>query len=212
MALSAATPSPTYGLGGATTGDFMGTGEWAELKLSNIPGSYTAYTFANQADVLTHARLAGDAVGATKMDRPEWVTLTNNKDRTVADEANAGSSNVTAENTFNSPDGLGFDKFGRLWIQTDGNHTNTGNFAGQGNNSMLAADPVSKEIRRFLVGPKQCEVTGLTFTPDSKTLFINIQHPGENGAGGSTWPDGGTNMPRSATVIITKNDGGVIGT
>jgi secreted PhoX family phosphatase len=52
----------------------------------------------------------------------------------------------------------------------------------------------------------------LAFTPDSKTLFINIQHPGENGSGSSTWPDGGTNMPRSATVIITKNDGGVIGT
>jgi secreted PhoX family phosphatase len=119
---------------------------------------------------------------------------------------------VTADNTFNSPDGLGFDKFGRLWIQTDGNHTGLGNYANQGNNSMLAADPVSKEIRRFLVGPKQCEVTGLAFTPDSKTLFINIQHPGENGSGGSTWPDGGTNMPRSATVIITKNDGGVIGT
>ena len=254
---------------GATTGDFMGTGEWVELKLSNIPSSYTAYTFANQADVLINARLAGDALGATKMDRPEWVTvhptsgevyvtLTNNSGRTTADEANprtsniygqivrwretggdaaamtfdwdifvlagnptvpgnpgttkAGSSNVTADNTFNSPDGLGFDKFGRLWIQTDGNHTGLGNYANQGNNSMLAADPVSKEIRRFLVGPKQCEVTGLAFTPYSKTLFINIQHPGENGSGGSTWPDGGTNMPRSATVIITKNDGGVIGT
>jgi secreted PhoX family phosphatase len=124
----------------------------------------------------------------------------------------AGSSNVTADNTFNSPDGLGFDQFGRLWIQTDGKYSNTGDYANQGNNQMLAADPVSKEIRRFLVGPKECEVTGLAFTPDSKTLFINIQHPGENGGGSSHWPDGGSAMPRSATVIITKNDGGVIGT
>lgn len=255
---------------GTTSGDFMGTGEWVELKLSNIPSAYTAYTFTNQADVLINARLAGDALGATKMDRPEWVTvhptsgevyvtLTNNSARTVADEANprtnniygqivrwretggdaaamtfdwdifvlagnptvpgnpgttkAGSSNVTADNTFNSPDGLGFDKFGRLWIQTDGSYAGTGNYANQGNNCMLAADPVSKEIRRFLVGPKECEVTGLTFTPDHKTMFINIQHPGEvGGNAGSSWPDGGTNMPRSATVIITKNDGGVIGT
>jgi secreted PhoX family phosphatase len=120
---------------------------------------------------------------------------------------------VTADNTFNSPDGLGFDKFGRLWIQTDGSYAGTGNYANQGNNCMLAADPVSKEIRRFLVGPKECEVTGLTFTPDNKTLFINIQHPGERGGNaGSSWPDGGTNMPRSATVIVTKDDGGVIGT
>ena len=72
-----------------------------------------------------------------------------------------------------------------------------------------AADPTTKEIRRFFVGPKECEVTGLTFTPDSKTMFINIQHPGEGG--NSHWPEGGSARPRSATLIITKDDGGVIG-
>lgn len=245
---------------GTATGDFMGTGEWILLdKAAN--GALAG--FANQAEVLVNTRLAADAVGATKMDRPEWVavhpktgevyvTMTNNSGRTVTDDANprasnrfgqivrwreaaddpaatsfewdlfvlagnptvhsdlrAGSSNVTAENMFNSPDGLGFDKEGRLWIQTDGNYSNSGDFAGQGNNQMLCADPASKEIRRFFVGPKECEVTGLTFTPDGKTLFINIQHPGEGG--NSNWPGGGTARPRSATVIITKNDGGVIG-
>lgn len=245
---------------GTATGDFMGTGEWILLdKAAN-----TALAgFANQAEVLVNTRLAADAAGATKMDRPEWVavhpssgevyvTMTNNSSRTLIDDANprannrygqivrwretgndpsattfewdlfvlagnptvhsdlrAGSSNVTAENMFNSPDGLGFDKDGRLWIQTDGNYSNSGDFAGQGNNQMLCADPESKEIRRFFVGPKACEVTGLTFTPDGKTLFINIQHPGEDG--NSNWPDGGSARPRSATVIITKNDGGVIG-
>lgn len=254
---------------GATTGDFMGTGQWVELNISNSSiATYGNYTFSNQADVLIHARMAGDAVGATKMDRPEWVTvhptsgevyvtLTNNSSRSSVNDANprtsniygqivrwretggdaaattfdwdifvlagnptvpanqgtprAGSSNVTADNTFNSPDGLGFDRFGRLWIQTDGKYSNTGDYANQGNNQMLVADPVSKEIRRFLVGPKECEVTGLAFTPDNKALFINIQHPGENGGGSSHWPEGGNAMPRSATVIITKNDGGVIG-
>ncbi|MBL8464718.1 MAG: PhoX family phosphatase [Thauera sp.] len=245
---------------GTATGDFMGTGEWILLdKAAN--GALAG--FANQAEVLVNTRLAADAVGATKMDRPEWVavhpktgevyvTMTNNSGRTVTDDANprasnrfgqivrwreaaddpaatsfewdlfvlagnptvhsdlrAGSSNVTAENMFNSPDGLGFDKEGRLWIQTDGNYSNSGDFAGQGNNQMLCADPASKEIRRFFVGPKECEVTGLTFTPDGKTLFINIQHPGEGG--NSNWPGGGTARPRSATVIITKDDGGVIG-
>ena len=245
---------------GAATGDFMGTGEWILLdKAANA----ALAGFANQAEVLVNTRLAADAVGATKMDRPEWVavhpktgevyvTMTNNSGRSVTDDANprannrfgqivrwretgddpsattfewdlfvlagnptvhsdlrAGSDNITAENMFNSPDGLGFDKDGRLWIQTDGNYSNSGDFAGQGNNQMLCADPESKEIRRFFVGPKECEVTGLTFTPDSKTLFINIQHPGEGG--NSNWPDGGSARPRSATVIITKNDGGVIG-
>ena len=247
---------------GAATGDFMGTGEWLPLTTRNPALS----GFASLADILIDTRLAADALGATKMDRPEWVTvhpqtnevyvtLTNNSGRTTTDDANPrtanrygqiirwreagkdaaaltfewdlfvlagnptiaqanalnnGSANVNANNTFNSPDGLGFDASGRLWIQTDGNYSNVGNFANQGNNQMLAADPITKEIRRFFVGPKECEVTGLTFTPDQKTMFVNVQHPGEGG--NSHWPDGGTALPRSATVIITKNDGGVIGT
>ncbi|MBN4688622.1 DUF839 domain-containing protein, partial [Escherichia coli] len=74
------------------------------------------------------------------------------------------------------------------------------------------------EIRRFLVGPRGCEVTGIAMTPDLRTMFINIQHPGEGPSERSDpdaptkysrWPDGG--RPRSATVVITKNDGGVIG-
>ena len=247
---------------GGTTGDMIGTGEWLPMTTTNP--ALAAY--ASQAEILVNTRLAADTLGATPMDRPEWVavhpttkevyvTLTNNSGRTTTNDANPrtgnvygqiirwreaggdptalsfewdlfvlagnptiaqanplnnGSSNVTNNNTFNSPDGLGFDSAGRLWIQTDGNYSNTGNYANQGNNQMLCANPTTKEIRRFFVGPVECEVTGLTFTPDSRTLFINIQHPGEGG--NSHWPEGGTALPRSATVVITKNDGGVIGT
>ena len=254
---------------GATSGDFMGTGEWLLLNKETNPLLAADDRFPNQAAVLVHARLAADKLGATKMDRPEWVsvhpatgevygTMTNNSSRTTTDDANpreknvygqivrwreaggdaaatrfqwdifvlagnpnvpghpgslkAGSDNISAENTFNSPDGLAFDRDGRLWIQTDGNYSNTGDFAHQGNNSMLCADPQTREIRRFLVGPRECEVTGIAFTPDQRTMFVNIQHPGESGKGTSHWPEGGNALPRSATVIITKNDGGVIGT
>ncbi|MFM7026247.1 MAG: PhoX family protein [Limnohabitans sp.] len=254
---------------GPTTDDFMGTGEWLLLDKDTHPLLKADARFPNQAAVLIHARLAADKLGATKMDRPEWVTvhpvtgevygtMTNNAARTVTDDANpreknvygqivrwreaggdaaatrfewdifvlagnptvpghkdtlkAGSANVTADNTFNSPDGLAFDRFGRLWIETDGNYSHSGDFAGQGNNSMLCADPQTREIRRFLVGPKECEVTGIAFTPDHRAMFVNIQHPGETGKGSSHWPEGGNALPRSATVIITKNDGGIIGT
>lgn len=252
---------------GQAGGDYMGGGEWLLLDKASNATLAADTQFASQAEVLIHARLAADAVGATKMDRPEWVsvhprtgevyvTLTNHDKRKTVDAANprpaniygqiirwreagrdaaatkfewdlfvlagnpikytdrkdlkSGSANITADNTFNSPDGLAFDSAGRLWIQTDGKYSNSGDYEGQGNNQMLCADPVSKEIRRFLVGPKECEVTGITFTPDHRCMFINVQHPGEGGD--SHWPDGGSSLPRSATLIITKDDGGVIGT
>lgn len=154
--------------------------------------------------------------------------------------AKTGSSNVDATNTFNSPDGIQVDPEGRLWIQTDGSNANTGDFLNQGNNQMLVADTVTKKITRFLVGPAGCEVTGVCWTPDGRIMFINIQHPGEignhpnapaaykavgsdavkqgawvaaNPTAFSKWPDGPTGgRPRSGTVVIRKNDGGVIGT
>ena len=124
--------------------------------------------------------------------------------------ANAGSANVTPDNMFNSPDGLAFDRNGMLWIQTDGNYKNAKGFAGQGNNQMLVGDPVTGEIRRFMVGPRQCEVTGLEWSADGRTMFVGVQHPGERG-GDSHFPGGGDTTPRSAVVAVTRDDGGVIG-
>ncbi len=120
---------------------------------------------------------------------------------------------LTADNHFASPDGLWIDGRGVVWIQTDmsGNQQGTGPY---GNNQMLAADPVTKQLKRFLVGPIDAEVTGVTGTPDMKTLFVNIQHPGDRSTPSSFtshWPEGGNARPRSSTVIVTKNDGGVIG-
>ena len=120
---------------------------------------------------------------------------------------------LTADNHFASPDGLWIDSRGVVWIQTDmsGSQQGTGPY---GNNQMLAADPVTKQVKRFFVGPIDAEVTGVTGTPDMKTLFVNIQHPGDRSTSTnftSHWPEGGTARPRSATVIVTKNDGGMIG-
>ena len=87
-------------------------------------------------------------------------------------------------------------------------------------------------FKRFLTAPVGAEVTGVAESPDGKALFVNIQHPGENtsatnftnGIFESNWPGttvgglaapygpgGASARPRSATVMITKNDGGVIG-
>ena len=137
----------------------------------------------------------------------DWDLFVMAGNPTVHTDDRAGSPNVNEGNMFNSPDGLAFDASGILWIQTDGKYTNEGDFAGQGNNQMLAADPATGEIRRFMVGPRECEVTGLTWTVDRKTMFVGIQHPGERGD--SQWPDGST--PRSAVVAVRREDGGLVG-
>ena len=128
---------------------------------------------------------------------------------TVHQDAYAGSDNINADNMFNSPDGLAFDSTGMMWIQTDGNYSNEGDFAGMGNNQMLAADPATGEIRRFLVGPKECEVTGIAWSADRRTMFVGIQHPGEDG--NSHFPGGGDSVPRSTVIAITREDGGLMG-
>ncbi len=255
-----------------------GDGEWVPLvhgrgRLSASGG------FDDQADVLIRTRAAADALGATRMDRPEWIavhprtkevycTLTNNANRGTIRVPGLNAANPRPENTFGhvirwreesgdpaslklkwdifalagdpqhpdpdkrgnikgdafgSPDGLWFDDGGILWIQTDVSTSTLGkgNYERLGNNMMLAADTGTGEIRRFLTGPRGCEITGVITTPDRRTLFINIQHPGESPSERSdpksptaisSWPDGAAGgRPRSATIVIRRQDNGVIG-
>lgn len=132
----------------------------------------------------------------------EWDLYVTAGNPTVHDDAYAGSDNVTDGNMFNSPDGMVFDRFGLLWIQTDGDDTNEGDFAGQGNNQMLVGDPATGEIARFLTGPNGCEVTGMTPSSDGRTIFVGIQHPG------SGWPAEG--LPRSAIIAVSRDDSELI--
>lgn len=123
----------------------------------------------------------------------------------VGEGAYKGSANINDGNMFNSPDGMVFDSAGILWIQTDGNDSNADAFEGQGNNQMLAGDPVTGEIRRFLTGPQGSEVTGLTWSADRSTMFVGIQHPD------SPFPDGEGTLPRSTVIAVWRKDGGLVG-
>ena len=118
----------------------------------------------------------------------------------------AGTANITAGNLFNSPDGMQIDTTGLIWIQTDGDDSNEGDFAGMGNNQMLAGDPVTGEIRRFLTGPNGSEVTGLTWSADRRAMFVGIQHPRR-----ALSPDGEDLLPRSSVIVVTRDDGALVG-
>lgn len=268
----------TFTEGGDNT-DLLENGSLFVAKFNdNMQGQWVELTprstgLKSQAEICIHTRIAASVVGATTMDRPEWVAahpgkaevycaLTNNKNRgikpnkggdatpvgganpreannygqivrwrpdngdhnstafewdlfvmagnpTLHKDAYGGSKNVTADNMFNSPDGLGFDSRGLLWIQTDGKYSDKDDFAGMGNNQMLVGDPETGEIKRFMVGPKECEVTGITWSADQRTVFVGIQHPGEKG--NSHFPEGGSATPRSSVIAISKDDGSVIG-
>lgn len=162
-------------------------------------------------------REAGGDPAATKF---EWDIFVLAGDPMHADSAKRGNVNGDA---FGSPDGLWFDKRGVLWIQTDVSTSALykGDYANLGNNQMLVADVATGEIRRFLTGPRGCEITGITETPDGRTMFVNIQHPGETSSerndpksphAVSSWPDGPSGgRPRSATIVIRRIDNGVIG-
>lgn len=226
------------------------TGEWVPLTMDN---DELADRFDDEADLLVHARIAGDIVGATKMDRPEWITvapdeyvygtLTSNSSKTGINAANPespnnfghilkwkdadthtgttfewevwklASSTQDTEEMFGNPDGLYADADGRLFIQTDGSQ-------GEGErsicNQLLVADASTGEIHRLFTGVEDCEITGIAFTPDHKTMFINIQHPGwdnfETTLDTQEFPGiAGPNVPRDCTVVITRRDGGVVG-
>ena len=237
------------------------TGAWLHLS--------PEATGMSLAETLLFPRMAASRLGATTMDRPEWVAanprspevycaLTNNSSRGVKanaggdfqavggpnprvrnqygqivrwrpdngdhaadgfhwdlfvtagnpqvhDDEYAGSENVNRGNLFNSPDGIKFDSAGWLWIQTDGNDDNQGDFAGMGNNQMLVGDPASGRIERFLTAPRGSEVTGVTWSSDRTTLFVGIQHPD------APFPDGAGRLPRSSLIAVWREDGASMG-
>jgi uncharacterized protein len=113
------------------------------------------------------------------------------------------------------PDNCTFDSKGRIWIATDGAPEAAGVADG-----LYAADTSGHGralTRLFYQAPVGAEVCGPKLTPDDSTLFLAIQHPGEEP--GSTfdqpttrWPDFTPGMPpRPSVIAITRKGGGVVG-
>jgi uncharacterized protein len=227
-----------------------GAGEWLELSTANP--ALAGWTIDQ---ILVNTRGAADVVGATPMDRPEWIavgkdeqvycTLTNNTQRgsvgrPAADAANPLAPNpwghiirwvdsdrhtgltfewdifAIAQDTidgagqmFGSPDGLWADGDGRVFVETDGAQPSGAN------DQVLVASEETREFRRLLTGVVGGEVTGIAVTPSRTTMFVNIQHPGDGDPNRTNFPAEHTGaagpVPRDATIVITRRNGGVIG-
>lgn len=163
--------------------------------------------------ILRWAELDADPAGRLF----EWEVFYRGGNRSHPEREHRGDAMANEpRQDFGSPDGLWIDRRGVLWVQTDVSSStiNEGAYKGMGHNQMLAVDPTTKEVRRFLTGPRGCEVTGVTQTPDGRTFFVNIQHPGERpddtpsnpDAPLSRWPKNEFGRPRSATLVIQRKD------
>ncbi|NGO48668.1 PhoX family protein [Streptomyces ureilyticus] len=249
-------------------GEFDGSGTWIPLATATAKGAVSHVEGMTAEEVFVFTRLAGDKVGATKMDRPEdiepnphtgkvYVALTNNTNRGVgtnakADEANPRNANKhghvlelterwnRADSTkfawslflvagdpkdpatyfagfpkdkvspISCPDNVAFDRYGNLWISTDGAqlgyHDGLFGVATRGDRR--------GELKQFLTMPKGAETCGPIV--QERRVLVSVQHPGEiddatveNPA--STWPDGPGTYVRPSVVAVYRKDGRDIG-
>ncbi len=123
----------------------------------------------------------------------------------------AGYTNAEELSPIGSPDNLGFDANGNLWIVTDGAQPDDSN---NGCWVCPTTGPQRGRLQRFMSGPVGAEICGCEFTPDGETLFLSIQHPGSGGSvthPTSHWPDGAGTQPRASVIAVRKEGGGRVG-
>ncbi|WP_353778373.1 alkaline phosphatase PhoX [Winogradskyella sp. 3972H.M.0a.05] len=160
------------------------------------------------------------------------VTLTNNKPKgdyhgsiLKIEETNGAFDALTfkastyiaggEENGFSCPDNLAFDLAGNLWMTSDisGSSMNRPDkpyYMPFKNNSLFVIPRYGEDagkVIRVASAPRDAELTGPWFSPDGKTLFLSVQHPGERTTDlnnpTSKWPFDGDNIPKPAVVAIT---------
>ncbi|MEZ5500776.1 MAG: PhoX family phosphatase [Steroidobacteraceae bacterium] len=108
------------------------------------------------------------------------------------------------------PDNLAIDPSGRLWVVTD---TDDRTLANNGCFVIATRGAARGQLQQLASAPVGAELSGCEFTPDGRTLFLSVQHPGEGGTLDepvSDWPDGEAAPPRSTVVAVTRDDSATI--
>jgi secreted PhoX family phosphatase len=161
--------------------------------------------------------------------RDVYITLTNNKPKgnyhgsilkIMEENADAGSLKFNheyfltggEESGFSCPDNLAFDNKNNLWFTSDiaAGSQKKKQYEHFKNNGLFMV-PVSGKnagkVVQIASAPNAAEFTGPYFSPDFKTLFLSVQHPGETSKDKdnfiSHWPNGGTSKPIPAVIQIS---------
>jgi hypothetical protein len=168
------------------------------IEVREAGDDHTARTFTWEVFLL-----GGDASGGKLLTN---VTQANNQNANYA-----GYTNASEVSPIGSPDNIGFDLNGNLWIVTDGAQPD-----GSNNGCWVCptSGPERGRLQRFMSGPIGAEICGCEFTADGETLFLSIQHPGAEGTVEepiSHWPDGPGTQPRSSVIAVRKEGGGRVG-
>ena len=121
----------------------------------------------------------------------------------------AGYTRMDQLSAMGCPDNLAIDPAGNLWVCTDG-QTRALDGGLSLNDGVYVVELRGEHrgrVRQFLSGPRGCEIAGPAFTPDGSTLFLSVQHPGQDGAtraATSDWPDRGGRPPRASVIAVSR--------
>ncbi len=198
-----------------------GEAQREHMQQSNLAGHIIRIDEAGGDCAATHFRWDVFALGGDPA--RETITSDTGVVRAVSVSLN-GQPTISGER-FACPDNICFDTRSNVWIATDGSDA-----VFEDCNDQVIVTPALGEgprpVKRFLVGPVGAEICGPTLALDETAFLAAIQHPGENDLAGthiselrwrngrrppSNFPDGGETWPRSAVVVVTREDGGRVG-
>ena len=122
------------------------------------------------------------------------------------------NANLSVSGWFSSPDNCSFDENGNIWIATDG-FNRSGKADGIWASTTSGKDKALS--KQFLRTPIGAEICSPCFTPDCKTMFCSVQHPGDGSSfdrPSTRWPDFDENIPpRPSVIAVTQDKDEIIG-
>ena len=143
-------------------------------------------------------------------DRFEWNVFLRGGNPASSTDGAECHAEVTDSGWVSCPDNGGFDSRGRLWITTDGASETTGSADGLFVCETFGSDRA--RTRLFFQGPRGSELSGVCLTPDDRSLFVSVQHPGEEEGSdfqkpSTRWPDFRPGQPPRPGVVLIEHDG-----